>query len=225
MASSKIEWTDATWNPVTGCYARRMAQRLAGRYGYPKVEPFRVTCHIDRMGEPASWKKPRRVFVCSMSDFFHRQIPPSFRYDIFRTMQACEWHTFLVLTKRTDELLRFCKNWPSNIQVGVTVESAQYVYRIDDLRKVHARVRFLSCEPLLGPLAGLNLRGIHWVVVGGETGPGARPMDLNWARDIRDQCKATGVAFFYKGAGGRKKRPGYRLLDGVTHEEMCSEAR
>ncbi len=215
MTKSKIEWTDATWNPVTGCtpvstgcancYAKRMAKRLAGRHGYPKTNPFTVTVHLDRLEEPLRWRKPRMVFVCSMGDLFHDDVPGDVIDKVFAVMELAPQHTFQVLTKRPHHMATYLNargfglNPLPNVWLGTSVEDQSLAhYRIPYLLNCPAVVRFLSCEPLLGPLPNLNLDGIHWVIVGGESGPGARPMNSDWARDIRNQCQAAGVPFFFK---------------------------
>ncbi len=229
---SAIEWTEATWNPTTGCtkislgckncYAERLALRLQAM-GNPKyANGFRLTLHEDALDIPLRWKKPRLIFVNSMSDLFHEDIPPDFIRRVFETMQKAHWHIFQVLTKRAERLAELAPQlpWPPNVWMGVTVEEQRYTYRIDLLRTVPAAVRFLSLEPLLGPLPNLNLKGIHWVIVGGESGPGARPMRPEWATDIRDQCLAADVPFFFKQWGGVHKKRAGRLLEGRTWEQM-----
>jgi len=229
---SSIEWTDATWNPVTGCtkvspgcklcYAERMAKRLQGM-GQPRYRNgFATTLQEDLLEAPLDWAKPRRVFVNSMSDLFHEAVPESFITQVFAVMERASRHVFQVLTKRADRLAALAPvlPWPSNVWMGVSVESADYTWRIARLRRVPAAVRFLSVEPLLGPIPRLPLQGVDWVIVGGESGPGARPMDPAWARNIRDRCLSAGVPFFFKQWGGvRKKRTG-RLLDERTWDEM-----
>lgn len=228
---SKIEWTNRTWNPATGCnpvsegcrncYAERLAERLK-RMGNPRYpNGFALTLHHDRLGEPRHWKKPQRIFVNSMSDLFHPRIPLSFIESAFQTMESCPQHTFQILTKRSGRLRKEASrlSWPQNIWVGVSVESPQVLHRVDDLREVPAHVRFLSCEPLLAPLDGLSLVDIHWVIAGGESGPGARPMQSEWVREIRDLCRTENVRFFFKQWGGPSKFKTGRLLDGTTHEE------
>ncbi|HOI56220.1 MAG TPA: phage Gp37/Gp68 family protein [Phycisphaerae bacterium] len=231
-ANSAIEWTESTWNPVTGCtkisagcahcYAERMTRRLKAM-GQPNYRNgFRVTTHPHVLDLPLSWRKPQMIFVNSMSDLFHEKVSVRFIHDVFHTMRTADWHTYQVLTKRAERLAELAPalDWGPNVWMGVTVENADCAYRIDLLRSVHAAVRFLSIEPLLGPLPQLDLDGIHWVVVGGESGPGARPMDQAWVTDIRDQCLDADVPFFFKQWGGvRKKRAG-RLLDGRTWDEM-----
>lgn len=229
---SSIEWTETTWNPVTGCtkissgcrncYAQRMAKRLKAM-GQPNyVNGFKVALHPHMLEQPLHWKRPRVVFVNSMSDLFHEKIPESFIQDVFNVMQRAHRHRFQILTKRADRLARLAPllDWPPNVWMGVTVESNDYVGRIDNLRLVNAAVRFLSLEPLLSALPNLNLAGIDWVIVGGESGPGSRPMLPEWARDIRNQCKASGTAFFFKQWGGINKKKAGRLLDGKIHNKM-----
>lgn len=227
---SSIEWTDETWNPVTGCdrvspgcdncYALKMAGRLklmgSAKYqndGAPRTSGpgFKVTCHPDTLDQPLRWRKPRRIFVNSMSDAFHPDVPSPFIVSIFETMRACPQHVFQVLTKRPDRMSGLARGsvlrgahptWPlPNVHLGVSIESNRYTWRADRLRATPAVVRFLSLEPLLGPLPSLNFAGIDWVIVGGESGPGARPMHLDWVRDIRDRCAAAEVPFFFKQLG------------------------
>jgi len=226
--TSKIEWTNATWNPVTGCtkvsagcancYAERMAKRLhaMGHDKYANV--FAPTVHPDTVDDPTHWTKPRMIFVCSMSDLMHEDVPDEFIIRVIGTMSLCRQHTFQVLTKRSWRLANFA--WPDNVWVGVTVEHPDFDDRIDQLRAVmHARVRFISVEPMLGPFETLDVRKIDWVIVGGETGPGARPMKPTWVRDIRDRCVRQNIPFFFKQWGGPGKRSG-RTLDGRTWDEM-----
>ncbi len=232
MAQSSIEWTEFTWNPVTGCtkisagcencYAERMAKRLKAM-GQPNYSNgFEVTCHPDVLERPLKWKKPQVIFVNSMSDLFHKEIPASFVDEIFYTMNQTPWHTYQILTKRSERLSQLFSrfNWSSNIWMGVTVENADHMDRIDDLRKVPSSVRFLSLEPLLGPLPNLNLENINWVIVGGESGPGARPMRKEWALEIRDQCLKAGIPFFFKQWGGVQKKKAGRTLEDQTWDEM-----
>lgn len=228
---SSIEWTEATWNPVTGCtkisqgckhcYAERFSKRLQAMGVQRYQNGFRVTLHHDLLDLPLRWKKPKKIFVNSMSDLFHDEVSLDFIFDVFRTIEKAHWHTFQILTKRSRRLTELapCLPWPNNLWVGVSVENEEVIYRIDDLRKVPARVRFLSLEPLLGPLYNLNLFGIHWVIVGGESGPGARPMKEEWVRSIRDQCREQNVAFFFKQWGGVQKHRNGRLLDNKTWDE------
>ena len=227
MAATKIEWTDATWNPVTGCrkispgckhcYAERMSKRLHAA-GMPKYRNgfAVVTTHPDALDIPLRWRKPRAIFVNSMSDLFHDAVPDDFIRQVFAVMAQAHWHRYQVLTKRPERLLALNETlpWPPQVWLGVSVESDRYVGRIDLLRQTDAAVKFLSLEPLLGPLPGLNLDGIDWVIVGGESGPGARPMDREWAADIRDQCLAASVPFHFKQWGGVFKKRNGRLLDG-----------
>jgi protein gp37 len=229
---SRIEWTDATWNPVTGCtkispgckncYAEQLAKRLQAM-GQPNYRNgFQVTLHPQVLGRPLGWRKPRRVFVNSMSDLFHVEVPTGFILQVFDVMRRAHWHQFQILTKRSKRLraLDIRIDWQPNIWMGVTVEREDYLYRVDHLRRTKAHVKFLSLEPLLGPLHKLSLSGIDWVIVGGESGPGARPIDPGWVREIRDRCEREGVPLFFKQWGGvRKSRTG-RLLDGRTWDEM-----
>ena len=233
MASnSSIEWTDSTWNPVTGCtkispgckhcYAERMAIRLAGMNQPRYRNGFEVTLQPDLVRLPLRWRQPRVIFVNSMSDLFHEDVPESFIAEVFDTMVGGHWHTFQILTKRADRPAEMAARlpWPINVWMGVSVESPRYVHRIERLRSVPAAVRFLSIEPLLAPIRSLPLADIDWVIVGGESGPGARPMSPDWVREIRDSCVEKGVPFFFKQWGGtRKKRTG-RILDGRTWDEM-----
>ncbi len=232
MIRSRIEWTDTTWNPVTGCsrtspgcdncYAERMAKRLQAMGSPRYVNGFDVTLHWDKVREPLNWRQRRRVFVNSMSDLFHESVPESFVGAVFDTMAAAHWHEFQVLTKRARRfpLVSPDLEWPNNVWLGVSVESQEYAWRVDYLREVPAAVRFLSIEPLVGPVERLNLEGIHWVIVGGESGPGARPMSIEWARTIRDQCVAESVPFFFKQWGGVHKSRTGRVLDGRTWDEF-----
>lgn len=229
---STIEWTGSTWNPITGCtkispgclncYAERMAKRLQAM-GQPNYAAgFKLSLHEHAVDLPLRWKKPQTIFVNSMSDLFLKGIPKEFLFRIFSVMHQAHWHTFQVLTKRSERLQELSSQlpWSSNIWMGVTVESEDYIYRIDHLRESGAYLKFLSIEPLLGPLPMMNLEGIDWVIVGGESGPGARPMDPEWVLDIRDQCKKAGVPFFFKQWGGTRKKKAGRLLDGKTYCEM-----
>jgi protein gp37 len=230
--NSSIEWTECTWNPVTGCtkisrgckncYAERMARRLQA-IGYDSYKNgFNFSVHSHLLGLPLKWKKPKKIFVNSMSDLFHREAPTSFIHEVFQVMNEARRHNFQVLTKRSQRLMTLSKTlpWPENVWMGVTVEDADYVDRIDHLRKTGAKVKFLSIEPLLGPLPKLNLRGIDWVIVGGESGPGSRPMQLEWVREIRDRCLKTNVPFFFKQWGGRNKKKAGRELDGRTWDDL-----
>ncbi len=229
---SKIEWTESTWNPVTGCtkvspgckhcYAERMAQRLQAM-GQPNYERgFEVSLHEHTLRLPLSWKKPQVIFVNSMSDLFHEAIPDSFVHRVFDVMRSASWHTFQILTKRAERLdtLGQSIDWPRNVWMGVSVETSSYLYRIDHLRQTPAHVRFISFEPLLGPLGTIELSGIHWAIVGGESGPGSRPMDPEWVKDIRDQCLASDVPFFFKQWGGPNKKRTGRALEGRNWDGM-----
>lgn len=238
---SHIEWTQATWNPTTGCdrisrgcdncYALTLAKRLKAM-GQPRYQNdgdartsgpgFGVTLHEDLLDMPKKWKRSRLVFVNSMSDLFHAQVPMEFLYQVFQTMEDTPRHQYQLLTKRARRLRRIAHNlnWPENVWMGVSVEDSDSVDRIDDLRQVPAAVRFLSCEPLLGPLNNLDLSGISWVIVGGESGAGFRPVDPAWVQDIRDQCIASGVPFFFKQWGGRTPKAQGRILDGRTWDEL-----
>jgi protein gp37 len=229
---SSIEWTDATWNPVTGCdkispgckhcYAERMAKRLHAM-GQPNYRNgFRLTLQPQAVELPLTWRTPRTVFVNSMSDLFHKDVSLEFIQRVFDVMARASWHRFQVLTKRADRLAELSSHltWASNVWMGVSVESDEYTSRIDHLRTTGAATKFLSLEPLLGPLPNLNLRGIDWVIVGGESGPKARPMRPEWVADLREQCVSARVAFFFKQWGGVQKSRTGRLLEGRTWDEM-----
>ena len=243
VGKSSIEWTEATWNPVAGCsvvspgcthcYAMRMAARLAAmgqdKYqGLTRVSGGRAKwngrVNLDRstLDAPRRWRAGRVIFVNSMSDLYHEGVPMEFVQKVFRVMRETPQHTYQVLTKRADRLAEVAReiDWPLNVWMGVSVESDEYSWRIDRLRTVPAAVRFLSVEPLLGPLPGLDLRGIDWVIVGGESGPGARPIDVRWVRDIRDRCANERVAFHFKQWGGVNKKRTGRVLDGRTWDQM-----
>jgi protein gp37 len=229
---SSIEWTESTWNPVTGCtkispgckhcYAERMAERLQAMGQRNYANGFKLTLQPKMLELPLAWKKPQTIFVNSMSDLFHDDVPLDYVQRVFDVMRRAHWHRFQVLTKRASRMASLDPHleWAPNIWMGVSVESTKYVARIDDLRRTHAQVRFLSLEPLLGPLRGLDLRGVHWAIVGGESGPRARPMDAAWAIEIRDQCQRAGVPFFFKQWGGKNKKRAGRLLEGRTWDEM-----
>ena len=230
--NSAIEWTEASWNPVTGCtkisagclhcYAERMARRLQAM-GHPNyIHGFKVAIHENALDIPLRWKKSRIIFVNSMSDLFHEDVPESFILRVFDVMNKARRHQFQVLTKRSERLAELSPRlpWSDNIWVGVSVENENYTFRIDHLRKVRARVRFLSLEPLLGPIERLDLEGIDWVIVGGESGPGARPMQPEWVRDIRDRCISAGVPFFFKQWGGVNKKKAGRILEGRTWDDI-----
>ena len=232
MAISKIEWTESTWNPVTGCtkissgckncYAERMAVRLQKMGNKNYRNGFEVTTHEHVLEYPLKWKRPQTIFVNSMSDLFHEEIPDDFIFRVFKVMEKTHWHRFQILTKRSERLkeLSLSLNWPNNIWVGVSVENSDVRYRIDDLRQVPAAIRFLSIEPLIGPIGSVSLSNIDWVIVGGESGPKARPMLEEWVINIKDQCKSQGVPFFFKQWGGVNKKKTGRLLHGKTWDEM-----
>jgi len=230
--NSKIEWTETTWNPVTGCgkissgcsncYAERMAYRLfcmgVARY----KNGFDVTLQPDIIELPKSWKKPRIIFVNSMSDLFHKNVPTSYIRKVFQTMNECPQHVFQILTKRSERMLQVSSklNWTQNIWMGVTVENNNYTSRINDLIATPAYIKFLSIEPLIGPINNLKLKGISWVIVGGESGPNARPIERKWVTDIRDLCIKKNVPFFFKQWGGINKKKNGRELDNRTWNEM-----
>lgn len=238
---SGIEWTDATWNPTTGCdrvsagcdncYALTLARRLKAmglaKYqndGDPRTSGpgFALTLHENTLNAPYSWRAPRLVFVDSMSDLFHPEVPLDFIQRVFSVMADTPRHTYQILTKRSKRLAALAPDldWPTNVWMGVSVENDRYAFRIDHLRSVEAAVRFVSAEPLLGPLPSLDLSSIHWLIAGGESGPNARPMDEAWVRDLRDQCREADVAFFFKQWGGRTPKAGGRKLDGAYHDEI-----
>ena len=246
-SSSSIEWTEATWNPTRGCtrvspgcqncYAERFAHRLSGP-GLPYEGLTKSTANgprwrgivraIDDVVDlPLHWRTPRMIFVNSMSDLFHEGIELEFLQRVFDVMRRASWHTFQILTKRSERLQQVSDelDWPNNVWMGVSVESAEYIDRIDHLRSTAATTRFLSLEPLLGPLPRLNLDGIHWAIVGGESGPRARPIAAEWVRDIRDQCRIANVPFFFKQWGGVRKKKAGRTLDGRTWEEFPQTSR
>ena len=230
--NTKIEWTDITWNPVRGCtkvspgckhcYAERFAERFRGVQGNAFEQGFDLRLVPEKIDEPLRWKKSRRVFVNSMSDLFHEDVPLEFIQRVFRMMNQANWHQYQVLTKRSERLARLSGElpWSPNIWMGVSVESSDYVWRIDHLRQTNAQIKFLSVEPLLAPVGKLDLRGIDWVIVGGESGPGARPMEKEWVTAIRDQCLTLGVKFFFKQWGGVQKKRTGRELEGRTWDEM-----
>ena len=236
MAQSKIEWTDATWNPVTGCtkispgckhcYAERMAVRLQAMRQPNYVNGFELSLHEHMLERPLEWKQPLRIFVNSMSDLFHKDVPIDFILRVFHTMRRASWHRFQILTKRSDRLLELNPkiDWPSNVWMGVSVERQDYTFRIDHLRMTDARIKFLSLEPLLGPLMNLDLENMDWVIVGGESGPRARPIKEEWVVSIRDQCAARNIPFFFKQWGGTRKKKTGRLLEGRTWEQFPYEA-
>ncbi len=232
MAESSIEWTDVTWNPVTGCskispgckhcYAEVMARRLHAM-GQPNYRHgFKLTLQPQMLDRPLSWRRPRLVFVNSMSDLFHEEVPLDFIKRVFGTMRRAPWHQFQVLTKRSERLREVAGEleWPDNVWMGVSVEADRYLRRLDDLREVPSAVRFVSAEPLLGSLARIDLSRIHWLVAGGESGIGARPVRAIWIRELRDACRAADVPFFFKQWGGRNKKKAGRELDGRHWDEM-----
>jgi protein gp37 len=231
MASSTaIEWTDATWNPVTGCtkisagcdhcYAGRFSERFRGTPGHPFEHGFDLTLRPERLQQPLGWRNPRMIFVNSMSDLFHKEIPNALISSVFDTMERAHWHTFQILTKRSSLMRNFLRRrygqnrGPSHMWFGVSVEDGSKKSRIRHLQDAPAGVRFLSIEPLIGSVGDLDLTGIDWVIVGGESGPGARPMEREWVREVRDQCRASKVAFFFKQWGGLRPKSGGRKLDG-----------
>jgi protein gp37 len=231
-ANSHIEWTEATWNPITGCtkisagckncYAERLALRLHAMGNRRYTNAFSITLHDDLISLPKSWRAPRIIFVNSMSDLFHPDVPFPFIQRVFETMLQCPQHTFQILTKRSQRLASLASRivWPPNVWMGVSVEDSRVLRRVDDLRIIPAAVRFLSCEPLIGSLAGIDLTGIHWVIVGGESGFGARPMKREWVREIFQTCRKQDVPFFFKQWGGVRKDLTGRLLRGRTYNEM-----
>jgi protein gp37 len=236
MAKSTIEWTESTWNPITGCtkisagckncYASILSKRLQAMGQKKYQNGFAPTMHPDTLGDPFKWKNGKLVFVNSMSDSFHKEFPLTFIQQMFNVMNETPRHTYQVLTKRAERLeeLSTFLNWTDNIWMGVSVENEKTIDRIEHLRKTGAKVKFLSCEPLIGPLTNINLEGIDWVIVGGESGPNSRPMEKEWVEDIQQQCEKAGVAFFFKQWGGVNKKKTGRLLNGRTYDEMPSIA-
>lgn len=229
---STIEWTESTWNPVTGCtkispgcdhcYAERLAERLRlmGQVNY--VNGFRLTLQPHMLEVPLRWSMPQTIFVNSMSDLFHKEVPTDYILQVFDVMNRANWHRYQILTKRSQRLQRLSRQlpWQPHIWMGVSIEAQAYTFRIDHLRDTNAHIKFLSLEPLLGPLENLNLKGINWVIVGGESGPGARVMQKEWVVDIRNQCQDAGIPFFFKQWGGTNKKKSGRELDGQTYDEM-----
>lgn len=227
---SSIEWTDSTWNPVTGCtkitrgcdncYAERFAERFRGVAGHPFENGFDLSLRPERVKQPLAWRRPRMIFVNSMSDLFHKEVSSDFIDSVFDTMEAADWHVFQLLSKRSSVMKSYLKKrfasrpCPEHIWCGVSVEDRQATSRIEHLRDSPAGARFLSIEPLLGPVGKLDLRGIHWVIAGGESGPRARPMHPDWVRGVRDECVRQDVAFFFKQWGGFRPKDGGRELDG-----------
>jgi protein gp37 len=236
-SNSSIEWTGSTWNPLTGCtkispgckhcYAERMSVRLQAMGQANYRNGFEVTLHDEALAIPLSWKKPQTVFVNSMSDLFHKDVPTDFILRVFEVMGKAPWHTFQVLTKRSHRLRELSPQlpWLPHIWMGVSVENRDYAFRIEDLRQTGAKVKFISFEPLLGTLPGLHLQGLDWVIVGGESGPGARQMDPAWVTDIRDQCQTERVPFFFKQWGGFNRKKTGRKLDGRTWDELPAFVR
>lgn len=234
---SAIEWTDATWNPVRGCtkvspgckncYALTFSERFRGVPGHPFEQGFDLRLVPEKLEEPLKWRSPRRIFVNSMSDLFHPEIPLAYIRSVFEVMGRASWHQFQVLTKRSDRLREVARKlpWHPNVWMGVSIENQDYAYRAVDLESVGAEVRFLSVEPLLGPIPHLPLAGVHWVIVGGESGWHHRPMKAEWARDIRDQCQRARVAFFFKQWGGRFPKAGGRALDEREWSEFPTPSR
>jgi len=228
--STAIEWTDATWNPVTGCtkitrgcdfcYAERFSERFRGVPGHPFENGFDLTLRPERLEQPLNWRQPRRIFVNSMSDLFHKEVPKPFIDTVFDTMETADWHTYQVLTKRSSLMARYLRSRygndlaPPHIWLGVSVEDAKNAIRLKHLHAAQASVKFVSFEPLLGPVGKVDLKGIDWAIVGGESGPKARPMAEDWAVEIRDLCKAADVAFFFKQWGGVRPKSGGRRLRG-----------
>jgi protein gp37 len=233
---STIEWTDATWNPVTGCtkispgcdncYAERFSERFRGVDGHPFETGFDLTLRPERIEQPLSWKRPRMIFVNSMSDLFHKEIPVAFVDRVFDVMERADWHIFQVLTKRSSLMRRYANRRyagslsPSHIWLGVSVEDAARVSRIKHLQETNAAIRFLSVEPMIGPIGRVDLQGIHWVIAGGESGPRARHMEEEWVCELRNQCRASRVAFFFKQWGGKTPKSGGRKLQGKEWNEF-----
>lgn len=236
-AKTKIEWTEVSWNPVTGCskissgcrncYAERMAHRLQAMGQKRYRNGFHVTLQRDLLDQPDRWKVPKTIFVNSMSDLFHEDVPEDFIREVFETICRNPHHTFQILTKRSKRAVQLASSltWPGNLWMGVSVEDGRVAHRIDDLRLVPARIRFLSCEPLIGLIHGMQLRGIDWVIVGGESGPGARPMSKEWLMEIQKQCTDEQVSFFFKQWGGVRKKKNGRTLNGRTYDDLPLAAR
>jgi protein gp37 len=228
--NSAIEWTNSTWNPVTGCtkvsagcdhcYAERFSERFRGVAGHPFETGFDLTLRPERVEQPKGWRRPRLIFVNSMSDLFHKNIPRDFVSRVFDTMESADWHIYQVLTKRSSLMRNFVNqrypdhSAPAHIWLGVSIENASTLNRLRHLKQTRAAVRFVSFEPLLGPIGAVDLADIHWVIAGGESGPGARPVEAAWVRELRDQCRAQRVAFFFKQWGGRSPKSGGNTLDG-----------
>lgn len=231
MASTKIEWTDATWNPVTGCskispgcancYAERFSKRLKAMHIKKYSSGFAVKVHHSSLDDPLTWKTPKMIFVNSMSDLFHEAVPENFIMKVFEVMNQANWHQFQILTKRSKRLAQISSkiDWPKNVWMGVSVENSNYTFRIDHLRQTNAHIKFLSLEPLLGPLSNLDLSNIDWVIVGGESGSGARPIKKKWVVDIRNQTQLADIPFFFKQWGGVNKKQNGRSLEGRIWDE------
>ncbi|HBQ26796.1 MAG TPA: hypothetical protein DD791_10425 [Syntrophomonas sp.] len=231
MGRTKIEWTDATWNPLTGCtkvspgckncYAERMAKRLQAMNSRNYINGFKLTLHEDCLQMPLKWKKPQNIFVNSMSDLFHHDVPEEFILKVFDIMGAATWHRFQVLTKRSERLAELAERlpWANNIWMGVSVENQDYISRIEHLRRTPAIIKFISFEPLIGPVNNIDLANIDWVIVGGESGPGARPLKQSWVTAIRDKCLQDKVPFFFKQWGGTNKKQAGRVLEGKIWNE------
>ena len=238
--SSAIEWTDATWNPVTGCtkitagcdncYAERFSERFRGTVGHPFENGFDLQLRAERLAQPLAWRRRRMIFVNSMSDLFHKDIPLEFIDQVFDTMEGADWHTYQVLTKRSSLMRDYLSrrygsdSAPGHIWCGVSIEDSSSTARLRHLQECQATIRFLSIEPLLGPVGRVNLEGISWVIAGGESGPGARPLEAEWVREVRDQCTAQGVAFFFKQWGGLRPKSGGRQLDGREWNQFPTAA-
>lgn len=236
--ATAIEWTDVTWNPVTGCtkisagcdhcYAERFSERFRGVSGHPFERGFDLTLRPERVVQPLRWKSPRMIFVNSMSDLFHKEVPFHFVDRVFDTMEEADWHTFQILTKRSSRMRDYVNRRyadsaaPLHIWFGTSVEDRTRRSRIRHMQKTNASIRFLSVEPLIGPMGAIDLQGISWVIVGGESGPRARPMHPDWVREIRDQCSEVGVAFFFKQWGGIRPKSGGRTLDGKEWSQLPS---
>jgi protein gp37 len=232
--NSAIEWTEATWNPVTGCdrispgcahcYARTFAERWRGVPGHAYEQGFDMRLWPERIDQPLKWKRPRQIFVNSMSDLFHPEVPDEFIAEVFATMVEADWHVFQILTKRPERLLELAEElpWPPHVWMGVSIENRRFVHRADLLREVPAAIRFVSAEPLLGPLEGLDLTDIHWLIAGGESGAGHRPIREEWVTDLRDHCLDEDVAFFFKQWGGFRPKSNGRLLEGREWNAMPS---
>ncbi|MFL5894047.1 MAG: DUF5131 family protein [Thermoleophilaceae bacterium] len=229
---SAIEWTEATWNPVTGCtkvspgcahcYAETFAERWRGVPGHPYAQGFDLRLWPSRLDQPSRWRRPRMIFVNSMSDLFHENVPADFIRAVFDTMVRADHHTFQILTKRHERLCELAPDlpWPSNVWMGVSIENRRFVHRADYLRRVPAAIRFISAEPLLGPLEELHLDGIDWLIAGGESGPHHRHVHEEWIIDLRDRCQAEDVAFFFKQWGGPRPKSNGRVLEGRTWDEL-----